>query len=148
MKAYRGATIVVGLVVLTLAGTLLFIGASSPYTHANLNAAYDDSYTRTAQIVVGPGQPFMGLSHGSSIAGDAVARGGQLFVTAGCVGCHALGGQGGAVAKAIAGADVALINQRVREGTTTGMPPFAKEGLTDAQLADIATYLRSLPPVK
>ena len=148
MRAHRGATIVVGLVVLSLAGTLLFIGASSPYTHANLNAAYDDGYTRTAQIVVGPAQQFMGLSHSAPAGGDAVARGGQLFVTEGCVGCHAIGGQGGAVAKAIAGADVALINQRVREGTTTGMPPFAKEGLTDAQLADIATYLRSLPAVK
>jgi mono/diheme cytochrome c family protein len=147
MRAHRGATIVVALVVLSLAGTLLFIGASSPYTHANLNAAYDEGYTRTAQIVVGPAQPFMGLSHGAPAAGDAVARGARLFVTEGCVGCHALAGQGGAVAKAIAGADVALIAQRVRQGTP-GMPPFAMDGLTDDQLADIATYLRSLPAVK
>jgi len=28
------------------------------------------------------------------------------------------------------------------------MPPFAMDGLTDEQLADIATYLRSLPAVK
>jgi len=148
VRRHRGATILVGLVVLSLASTLLFIGASSPYTHANLNATYDEGYTRTTQIVVGPAQPLVNLGARSPVTGDAITRGAQLFVTEGCVGCHALGAQGGAVAKAIAGADVALVNQRVREGTTTGMPPFAKDGLTDQQLADIATYLRSLPPVK
>lgn len=147
MRTHRGATVVVGLVVLSLAGTLLFIGASSPYTHANLNATYDEGYTRTEQIVVGPPQPFMGLTQSAATGGDAITRGGRLFVTEGCVGCHAIAGQGGAVAKAIAGADVALVTQRVRQGTTTGMPPFSPEGLSDAQLADIATYLRSLPPV-
>jgi len=147
MRTHRGATIIVGLIVISLAGTLLFIGASSPYTHANLNVAYDDGYTRTEQIVVGPAQSFAGLSHGVPASGDAVTRGSILFVTEGCVGCHAIGAQGGAVAKPIAGADPQLVSQKVRDGTA-GMPQFSKDGLTDQQVVDIATYLRSLPPVK
>jgi len=146
VRAHRGATIIIGLVVASLAATLLLIGASSPYTHANLNAAYDDRYDRTQQIVVGPPQQFDGLSR-SIGGGDAVAQGHALFITEGCVGCHAIDGQGGAVAKAIAGADQKLLFQKVREGTT-GMPMFSTAGLTDEQVGQIGAYLRSLPAVK
>ena len=148
MRMHRGATILVGLIVVSLAGTLLFIGATSPYTHANLVAAYDDSYTRTQQIVVGPAQPFTGISRPVVAGGDPVRRGEVLFVTEGCVGCHGIGGQGGAVAKANAGVDAQLLVQRVREGTATGMPPYSQTALTDDDLALILTYLRSLPAVK
>jgi mono/diheme cytochrome c family protein len=144
--AHRGATIVVFLVVASLAFTLLFIGASSPYTHANLNAAFDEGYTRTEQIVVGPPVAFGGLARPVA-GGDAVTRGASLFLTEGCFGCHGLAAQGGAVAKPIAGVDRALLAQRIREGTP-GMPQFALAGLTDDQLADISAYLLSLPPVK
>jgi mono/diheme cytochrome c family protein len=145
-RAHRGATILIALIVASLAFTLLFIGASSPYTHSNLNAAYDDSYTRTDQIVLGAAEPFGGLS--PSVGGaDPLTRGRNLFVTQGCVGCHGLAAEGGAVAKAIAGVDAQLLVQRVREGTS-GMPPFSTEGLTDAELAEILTYLRSLPPAQ
>jgi mono/diheme cytochrome c family protein len=147
MRAHRGATIIIGLVVASLAATLLLIGASSPYTHANLNAAYDDRYERTQQIVVGPPQQFDGLSRELATNGDPVARGAQLFITEGCVGCHAIGAQGGAVAKAIAGVDQKLLFQKVREGTT-GMPVFSTTGLTDEQVGQIGAYLRSLPAVK
>lgn len=145
--AHRGATIVIALVVASLAFTLLFIGASSPYTHANLNRAYDDGYTRTEQVIVGAPIPFSGLGSSTPATGDAIQRGGALFITEGCFGCHALGGQGGAVAKAIAGVDQKLLAQKVREGTA-GMPQFSTTGLTDEQLAAIGAYLRSLPPVK
>ena len=148
MRWHRGATIVVGLVVLSLAATLLFIGATSPYTHSNLNAAYDDGYTRTQQILVGPPEPFTGISRPVVTGGDPVRRGEVLFVTEGCVGCHGIGAQGGAVAKANAGVDAQLLVQRVREGTTTGMPPYSKTALSDDDLALILTYLRSLPAVK
>jgi mono/diheme cytochrome c family protein len=144
--AHRGATVLIALVVVSLAATLLFIGASSPYTHANLNSAFDEGYTRTEQIVVGPAVPFA-APRATGNGADPVARGQALFVTEGCVGCHALGGQGGAVAKAIAAVDQTLLLQKVREGTP-GMPPFSTAGLTDQQVADIGAYLRSLPPVK
>jgi mono/diheme cytochrome c family protein len=76
-----------------------------------------------------------------------VTSGAALFVTAGCVGCHALGGQGGAVAKPIAGVDQQLLAQKVRQGTA-GMPQFSATGLTDEEVAAIGAYLRSLPPVR
>jgi len=136
------------LIIVSLAGTLLFIGASSPYTHANLNAAYDDAYVRTQQIVVGPPEPFAGMSRPVTGGGDAVMRGASLFVTEGCASCHGLGAQGGTVAIANAGVDAQLLVQRVRQGTTTGMPLYSQGSLPDDDLALILTYLRSLPPVK
>jgi cytochrome c553 len=144
--AHRRATIVIGLALAFVALTLLTIGARSPYTHANLNPGYDERYDRTDQIFVGPPVPFEGLSR-SVPGGDAVTRGAALFVTEGCVGCHALGAQGGAVAKPIAGVDQVLLTTKVRTGTA-GMPPFSAAGLTDQQIEDIGAYLRTLPPVK
>jgi len=138
--AHRGATIVIGLLLFFLAFTLLFIGASSPYTHANLAPGYDDGYDRTEQIVVGSvGQ----LRRVTTRASDPAERGAELYVAAGCVGCHALEGRGGVIGKAIAGVDQALLEQRVRGGTS-GMPRFSTEALTDAQVAEIGAYLRSL----
>jgi len=145
-SAHRRATTIIAGVLLLVALTLLGIGANSPYTHANLNPGYDDRYVRTDQIVVGPPVAFDGLSVAIA-SGDPVQRGASLFITEGCVGCHALGAQGGAVAKPVAGADSQLLTQRVRGGTA-GMPKFSTTGLTDEQLTDIAAYLKSLPPVK
>jgi mono/diheme cytochrome c family protein len=144
--AHRRATLVIGLALCLVAVTLLSIGANSPYTHANLNATYDDAYLRTEQIFVGPPEAFAGLSR--SVGGaDAVTRGAALFVTEGCFGCHGLAAQGGAVAKPVAGVDQALLAKKVREGTT-GMPQFSPVGLSEEQLADLGAYLRSLPAVK
>lgn len=144
--AHRRATLVIGLALFVVAVTLLSIGANSPYTHANLNPIYDDRYVRTEQIFVGPAESFDGLSRPIGGA-DAVTRGAALFLTEGCFGCHGLAGQGGAVAKPIAGVDRALLAKRVREGTS-GMPRFSLAGLSDEQLADLSAYLASLPPVK
>ena len=145
--AHRRATAAIVVLLLLVALTLLGIGANSPYTHANLNTGYDERYDRTEQIVVGPPSEFSGLSRPVAGGADAVTRGSALFVTAGCVGCHALGGQGGAVAKPIAAVDQKLLAQKVRQGTA-GMPQFSAAGLTDEQVADIGAYLRSLPAVK
>jgi len=141
--AHRRATVIIGLVLLLVAVTILSIGANSPYTHANLSAAYDPRYDRTEQIVVGAPGEFRGLSRDVSTGSDPVARGATLYVTAGCVGCHALEGRGSAVAKAIAGVDAKLLATKVRDGTA-GMPPFSPAGLTDQQVADITAFLRSL----
>jgi hypothetical protein len=139
--AHRRATVAIGLVLVVIAITLLSIGANSPYTHANLAVRYDDRYDRTEQIVVGQVGELQRGRLDASVAG--ADRGEALFVAAGCVACHALDGGGGTVAKAIAGADPALIVERVRGGTA-GMPRFSPDVLTDDQLAEIASYLRSL----
>lgn len=144
--AHRGATIVIGLILAFLALTLLLIGASSPYTHANLNPGYEDGYTRTDQIVVGA--PPAGAIWPARVRGtDPTARGESLYVTAGCAGCHGLAGEGGPVGKTIAGAAAELIGAKVRAGGV-GMPPFAASGLSDADVADITAYLRSLTAAK
>jgi mono/diheme cytochrome c family protein len=142
--AHRRATVVIGLALVFIAFTILSIGKNSPYTHANLSAAYDQRYERTEQILVGAPTEFGGLGPSLVSADDPAARGAALYVTSGCVGCHALEGRGGAVAKAIAGVDAQLLVKKVRDGTS-GMPPFSPTLLTDEQLALILTYLRSLP---
>lgn len=142
--AHRRATVVIGLVLLLVAVTILSIGANSPYTHANLSAAFDQRYERTEQIVVGERSDLRDVGSAVEAGSDPVTRGAELYVTAGCVGCHALDGRGGAFAKGIAGIDAQTLVKKVREGTA-GMPPFSPTGLTDAQLAEILTYLRALP---
>ena len=142
--AHRRATVVIGLVLALIALTILTIGANSPYTHDNLAAAYDERYSRTEQIVVGPPTEFGGLHQTIPTASDPVGRGAVLYVTRGCAGCHALEGRGSAVGKPLLAVTDQVLLQRVRQGGP-GMPPFSTNGLTDAQLADIIAYLRSLP---
>lgn len=142
--AHRRATVVIGLVLGLIALTILTIGANSPYTHANLAAAYDQRYDRTAQLVVGPPEEFGGFDRAQPTASDPLGRGEFLFVTRGCAGCHGLDGRGTAVGLPLLATTDQLFQQRARQGGP-GMPPFATSGLTDAQLADIIAYLRSLP---
>lgn len=135
--------VVLGLVTFA-ALVILMIGARSPYTHANLNAGYDARYERTEQILVGTQTAFAGLSPDAQLAGaDALARGASLYVTQGCASCHALEGRGGLVGPRIVGVDEETVAQRVRQGPL-GMPQFSAAGLTDVEIADIVTYLRSL----
>ena len=135
--------VVLGLVAF-LALVILMIGARSQYTHANLATGYDPRYDRTSQILVGAEADLAG--HGTNVApagADARARGASLYVTRGCAGCHALEGRGGPVGPSLAGVDPEIVPQRVREGPV-GMPRFSATGLTDAEIADIVAYLRSL----
>lgn len=135
--------VVLGLVTLA-AFVILMIGARSPYTHANLAEGFDSRYDRTGQILVGADTVFAGLSRDASPAGsDPVTRGASLYVTAGCASCHALEGRGGPVGPRIVGVDRETIAQRVRQGPV-GMPRFSTAGLTDAEISDVTTYLRSL----
>ncbi|HZP97311.1 MAG TPA: cytochrome c [Candidatus Limnocylindria bacterium] len=134
--------LVLGLVTFA-ALVILMIGARSPYTHANLSAGYDARYDRTQQITVGPGEPYEGVSPAGRLTGDAVSDGARLFVTKGCVTCHALEARGGVVGPAIAGSDADTVLKKVRKGPS-GMPQYSPETLTDDEVAAIAAYLRSL----
>ena len=141
-RPYRAVPLMV-LGALVIAGsTLLGIGLRSPYTHSNLARGYDPGYARTAQALVG--EDTMAI-HGParSARGDASARGAALYVGAGCAGCHALAGRGGVVGPRVAGLDAATVAQRVRQGPV-GMPRFPAAVLSDAEVSDIAAYLRSL----
>lgn len=134
---------IVAVVVAALSMTLLTIGARSPYTHSNLLGGFDPAYTRTEQIRVGPAEPYTGVGGTSVETADQVDRGGRLFITEGCVTCHALGATGGPVGPAIVGQSQDTIAQKVRKGPS-GMPAYSRDSLTDDEVAAIAAYLRSL----
>lgn len=134
----------VAVVVAVFSLTFLAIGARSPYTHANLLPGYDPGYTRTQQIAVGPAEPYGGTGAASgATANDATKEGALLYVTKGCVACHALQGRGGAAAPAIAGTDRETLAKKVYRGPG-GMPPYSTHTLTEPELAAIAAYLGSL----
>lgn len=135
---------VYALLVVGLGGLLLTIGARSPYTHGNLMPDPDRSYSRTAQILVGPpelyegaGQPSVTLTNA-----DAVTHGAAYFVTKGCAGCHGLWGRGGTLGPNIQGADAAWIHENAAEGRG-GMPVFARDALPGDVLEAIVAYLRA-----
>lgn len=134
----------VAVVVTVFSLTLLTIGARSPYTHANLQPGRDPGYTRTEQISVGPGEPYVGIGSATRrTEGDPVAEGARLFVTKGCAACHTLEARGGPVGPPIVGTDAETVEKKVRRGPG-GMPRYAADGLTDDEIAAISAYLRSL----
>ena len=144
-RAYRRATMFIGVLLVSAALTILTIGARSPYTHANLGSGYDPRYDRTAQIGVTDDAAFAGFSSDTSAGNqDQIAHGASLYVTKGCVTCHALEGRGGPVGPPIAGTSAAAIEHRTRVGSG-GMPRFGQQGLTADEITAIAAFLNSLP---
>ena len=146
-KPRRGSVLVPSLaaaVVALVSLTLLSVGARSPYTHANLLPGYDAAYSRTAQILVGPGQPYpeAGVA-ASEAASDPIARGGRLYVTKGCAACHRIDARGGPVGPAIVGTDAEALREKAREGPG-GMPGYSPAALTGEEVAAITAYLGSL----
>ncbi len=131
---------ILALVVLPLALTLLIVGARSPYTHANLTPGYDAGYTRTDQAVAGQEEPFTGMMSAVPLAADPVERGRQLFVVKECASCHGLDGRGGIVGPPIAGTEADDLRDKTQVGPG-GMPAFAPDALSDADLNAIAAYL-------
>ncbi len=131
------------LVVLPLALTLLIIGARSPYTHANLTPGYDASYTRTDQAVAGQEGLFTGMMSAVPVSSDPVERGRQLFVVKGCASCHGLDGRGGIVGPPVGGTEADDLRVKTQVGPG-GMPAFAPDALSDADLNAIAAYLAAM----
>lgn len=81
-------------------------------------------------------------------AGDA-ANGARIYVAVGCFTCHGRSGQGGSFnystpALAKIQWPVEAFRAFLRVGVND-MPAYAKEVLSDQQLADIHAFLRSLP---
>ena len=79
-------------------------------------------------------------------AGDA-ANGRKLFVSFGCYQCHGYEAQGSSATGPRLGPRpiaFAAFSKYVRRPTNQ-MPPFTAKVVTDAQLADIYAFLRSLP---
>jgi ubiquinol-cytochrome c reductase cytochrome c subunit len=81
----------------------------------------------------------------------AVANGESVFLRVGCFTCHGTVGHGGAAPR-LAPNTLPLpgFTTWVRNGTpgwtvASGMPAFPVSAISDADLADVRTYLASLP---
>lgn len=79
-------------------------------------------------------------------AGDA-QNGKRVFASAGCVACHGADGKGTAIAPQIAPPPLALADliRYVRQPSGK-MPPVGANVASDAQLADVYAYLKSVTP--
>ena len=96
-----------------------------------------------AQGATPAAQPAQAAATGDAKAGQA------LYMKMTCYYCHGTAGQGGS-----AGARIAVVQRSpdafiryVRRPTAT-MPAYSERILSDAQLADIYAYLRSLPAAR
>lgn len=138
-RKYVLIPLVWGSILVGLATTLLVVGARSPYTHTNLDPAYNSGYSRTTQTLVGSPVPFP-APVGSVPAGDPVAEGTRLYVALRCASCHGLRGEGAVVGPPIAGSDAKALQKKVTDGPG-GMPSYS---LTDDQIAAIAAYLEAI----
>jgi len=88
---------------------------------------------------------FLVLAASPALAADA-AKGKTAFMNNGCWQCHGEVGQGGAAGKPLAPKPMPLEAFNVFVRNSKGpMPPYPKEILSDADLADIHAYLASIP---
>jgi mono/diheme cytochrome c family protein len=133
-------TFAIGMLAITIIGVVV---ARSPYTHGNLASAA--GYTRTKVAYLGDHYVFEGmpLRHPEQTqTGDPVHDGGLLFFQYGCATCHGAAGEGGAVGKDLTGASANKISVKVRDGPK-GMPAFASDSLSDADLQKLIAYIQS-----
>lgn len=98
-----------------------------------------------AALVLGA---FTSAIHAQEPAGDA-ANGAKVYVAVGCFTCHGRSGQGGNfnyVTPVLAKIQwpVEALRAFLRIGVND-MPAYAKEVLSDQQVADVHAFLRSLP---
>jgi len=90
----------------------------------------------------------IGLVAAPALAADA-AKGKSAFMKNGCWQCHGELGQGGAAGKTLAPKPMPFEAFNVFVRNSNGpMPPYPKEILSDADLADIHAYLQSIPAGK
>jgi mono/diheme cytochrome c family protein len=128
--------------VVAVPATLIGIIILGPYTHANLNREYQDTYVRTQQTVMDGPTAYAGpgLDRTFALSREPVARGGQLLVVRGCATCHGLVGEGGPVGVPLTGI-TAVKMRTVTSSGPHGMPRFDPNSLSDDDLTAIAAYL-------
>lgn len=80
---------------------------------------------------------------------SSATRGKQLYTTVGCVHCHGSAGQGSAAGSRLAPDPMPAeaIAQFIR-ATNTTMPAYSAKVLSDADVADIAAFLATIPPAR
>ena len=93
----------------------------------------------------------LGLAAAGTAAGaePSAARGKRLYSTVGCVHCHGSMGQGsGAGSRLAPGALPAAALAQFIRATNTTMPAYSAKVLSDADVADIAAFLATIPPAR
>ncbi|HEY7240327.1 MAG TPA: cytochrome c [Burkholderiales bacterium] len=91
---------------------------------------------------------FAVLAAPPAFSADA-AKGKSAFMKNGCWQCHGELGQGGVAGKTLAPKPMPLEAFNVFVRNSNGpMPPYPKQILSDADLADIHAYLQSIPAAK
>ncbi len=134
--------------VLVVGGSLLLIIGRSPYTHGNLFARPNVSYTRTGQIMVGAPVPFTGM-HGRAAQPDQPvqsvppASSAATPVTSSST-SMTLGAQS-LVADSLTRGQELMVTAGCAtcHGLTGRMPAYAPGALSDDDLSAIAAYLAS-----
>lgn len=112
---------------------------------ADERTAVAASPTNPASSTPGPATD---RSPGPSAAPSAT-RGRQLYMTVGCVHCHGSMGQGSTAGTRLAPQSLPaeVIAQFIRNTGTT-MPAYSARVLSDADVADIAAFLATIPPAR
>lgn len=89
---------------------------------------------------------FSGFAAEAADSAAAVARGRDIYMKVGCYHCHGTQGQGSGAGLKLSPEPLpaGAIAQFIR-GTTGPMPAYSEKILPDAQVADIAAFLRSIP---
>ena len=99
-------------------------------------------------VIVGAAAILAGFTSRPAAAADA-AKGKVAYEKNGCWQCHGYVGQGGVHGKALAPKPMPYEAFNVFVRNTNGpMPPYPKQILSDADVADIHAYLSSIPAPK
>ena len=85
-----------------------------------------------------------GFFSGEAIAGDA-ANGKTAYIKTGCYQCHGFVGQGGAAGKLAPNPMPYEAFANYVRTTNRAMPPYSEQILSDNELADIYSYVESIP---
>ena len=82
-----------------------------------------------------------------AVAAEAM-RGKDIYMRAGCYQCHGTVGQGANTGPKLAPEPMALesLIAFVRNASTTAMPAYSANMVSDAEMADIHAYLSSIKP--
>ena len=104
--------------------------------------------TSMRYVILAAAAVLAGFMSRPAAAADA-AKGKIAFEKNGCWQCHGYIGQGGAAGKTLAPKPMPLEAFNVFVRNSNGpMPPYPKQILSDADLADIHAYLSSIPAPK
>src|SRR5258705_4638535 len=87
---------------------------------------------------------FIGVAHAQTPAAGDAQKGKDLYLRYSCYACHGYDGHGGAGARIV---PLAMTATRFTAyvHNPRRMPPYTDKVLSDAQLADLFAYIKSLP---